>query len=134
MRCAKHVVTVLLMLLSTLAAAGNFRREALVISMETVPCWGHRGVLAAIAGDGSPTVSMCSDYIVETDTVRYRIRSQKQLLLPVGEPVKFRFARNHILVRPDDTEQDYEFDVMSMELIPPGPKRLPDTRTHAASQ
>jgi hypothetical protein len=123
MRSARLARLAVLVLFSSAAMGGGFRREAVVISMDTVLCTQRHGVIAALSGSASPMAATCSEYVMTTSDVEYRIRPHKhEVLLPVGEPVKFRFTKDRLLVRPDDGDQDYEFDVISMELKTPAPK------------
>jgi hypothetical protein len=123
MKSARLAGLAVLVLFSSAAMGGSFRREAMVISMDTVLCTQRHGVIAALSGSASPTATTCSEYVMTTGGVEYRIRPHKhEVLLPVGEPVKFRFTRDRLLVRPDDGDQDYEFDVISMELKTPAPR------------
>jgi len=91
-------------------------REALVTSMDTVQCSVNSGVMATLSG--VPAIQKtCSEYVLESPSVLYRVRPHKNdALLPVGEIVSIRFSKNHLHVRVDDSNQEYEFDVVSMEL------------------
>ena len=129
-----RIVLAAVLLFASEAIAGNFPREAVVLSMYTVQC-NPTGFVATMAGASSNGSATCNEYVMVSETVKYRIRPHKhQILLPAGEPVKFSFSKSHLLVRPDDGNEDYEFDVISMELsdvgaVPPGPKR-----THASAR
>src|SRR6185437_4795281 len=114
--------------------AGNFNRQPIVISMYTVQC-NPTGFVAAMAGASVSASARCSEYVMVSETVEYRIRPHKhQMLLPVGEPVKFSFSRSHLLVRADDGDEDYEFEVISMELSDAGAAAALTKRTHASAR
>jgi len=105
-----------LLLVPHTTLAGTTGREALVTSMDTVQCSGNAGVMAALSGVPA-TQKMCSEYVLESPNVLYRVRPHKHdTLLPVGELVWLRFGKNHLHVRVDDSDQDYEFDIVTMEL------------------
>jgi hypothetical protein len=119
------------LLLPCQALAGNFNRQAIIISMYTVQC-NPTGFVAAMAGASASASARCSEYVMVSETVEYRIRPHKhQMLLPVGEPVNFSFAKSHLLVRPDDGDEDYEFEVISMELSDTGAAATATRRAHA---
>ncbi len=110
-----YVCFALLAMAYTATASTSSGREALVTSMDTVQC-SASSVMAALSGMPA-TQKACSEYVLESPTVLYRVRPHKnEALLPVGEVVWIRFSKNHLQVRVDDSQQDYEFDVVSMEL------------------
>jgi hypothetical protein len=79
--------------LAELKAATYFQGR--IASMRSVPC----GEAKIHNGMGKV---MCEQYVVRTDTMRYRIRQEvpKQVnLLPVGQVIYFRIKKNRMLVR-----------------------------------
>lgn len=112
----------LLLLCWTVAAnawGGRFYSNALVVSMNVTACYKPGGgVMAALmGGEARAPYFYCAEYLLESDRVRYRIHAREHsALLPVGETVKLRMSKNRLLVRVDDSEEESDFDVISMEL------------------
>lgn len=128
-----RIALVASLLLASEALAGNLHREALVTRMYQVQC-NPTGFMATMAGPSPGLSATCSEYVIVSETVEYRIRPHKnQVLLPVGEPVRFAFSKSHLLVRPDDADQDYEFDVISMELYDSGAAIAAAKRRHGSA-
>lgn len=70
--------------------------EGRVASMHSVPC-GFQG-----RGHHRTAQMDCEQYVVQTDTMSYRIRQEipkKVNLLPVGQEIYFRVKKNRMLVR-----------------------------------
>ena len=117
---------VVVLLATSLQAAPKFYQKATVIHMDTVKCLalhsdntGMVGVLFGPAKASHTQNLYCSEYVLQGEKVFYKVQVRKagdSVLLPIGEVVQFRFEKNHVVVRPDDSDREYEFNVVSMTL------------------
>ncbi len=61
---------------------------------------------------------LCQEYLLESDTVIYRIRPRDEkhpVLLPVGQNAQFRIQKDKMLLRVEDIdEKEREYSVVSM--------------------
>ena len=61
---------------------------------------------------------LCQEYILESDTVTYRIRPKDDkhpVLLPVGQPAQFFLSKDKMILRVEDLDnKDREYTVVSM--------------------
>jgi hypothetical protein len=82
--------------------------------MESVPCGAAekdaRSPAAPILGTDSVSKQAeqpCQEYVLQSDRVTYRIRPRNEkdsVLLPVGEPVRFRLQKDKIVLRVEDLD------------------------------
>lgn len=116
----------ILLLATAVQAAPRFYQRATVVHMNTVKCMAmqsdSRGVVGALFGQAQAAQAQnmyCSEYILQSERVLYRVQPRKggdPLLLPIGDEVQFRMDKNHLLVRPEDSDREYEFNVVAMTL------------------
>jgi len=80
-----------------------------------------------VSNDGGEQ-SLCQEYVLQSERVTYRIRPRNEkdsVLLPVGEPVRFRFQADRIVLRVEDLSgshlpgkdsrgKDHQYVVVSM--------------------
>ncbi|MGA2746775.1 MAG: hypothetical protein ABSE44_18910 [Candidatus Sulfotelmatobacter sp.] len=100
--------------------------------MDSVQCGVTDTSIPALAGqmvsnDGGEQ-SLCQEYVLQSERVTYRIRPRNEkdsVLLPVGEPVRFRFQADRIVLRVEDLSgshlpgkdsrgKDHQYVVVSM--------------------
>jgi hypothetical protein len=98
-----------------------------LLKMESVKCGTDEKNGKSFAGEMIGTDSahmktkelLCQEYVLQTDTVTYRIRPKDDkhpVLLPIGEKAQFRMEKDKLVLRVedlDDKERDYT--VVSME-------------------
>jgi hypothetical protein len=58
----------------------------------------------------------CPEYEIEGAKVTYRIRPRRDLLLPVGDEIRFRIHKRDLLVLTDDADKETVFSVVAMTL------------------
>lgn len=87
--------------------------------MNVVQCMGaeHKGIMNVIGGGGNGVEGLCREFTLKSDKVVYRIRTRKEVLLPLGEEVEFRISRKELVVKQDDDPEEMKFTVLSMKLI-----------------
>jgi hypothetical protein len=116
-------------LLTTAAQAREPRhyQNGKLLKMESVKCGTDEKNGKSFAGEMIGTDSahmktkelLCQEYVLQTDTVTYRIRPKDEkhpVLLPIGEKAQFRMEKDKLVLRVedlDDKERDYT--VVSME-------------------
>lgn len=98
-------------------------QSALITRMRMVHCIEppRRGGLMTdiLAGSAPPTAmgsAECPEYEIEAAKVFYRIRPRKDVLLPVGEEIRFRIHKRDLLVLTDDADKELVFSVVEMTL------------------
>jgi hypothetical protein len=128
MRLSRGLVVLLIaMLLAPAApAAPKFYEKATVVQMNTAKCMSmqadNHGVVGALFGPAQASAAQnlsCAQYVLQSERVLYRVQARKgsdAQLLPLGEQVSIRLHKNHLLVRPDDADKEFEFGVISMTL------------------
>lgn len=122
----RRLISIFLFLLATSAAASAGSpayQTAMVVSMQMVQCAEpprHGGFLSNfVVGSGPPIPagpSKCPEYEIQGPKVTYRIRPRRDLLLPVGEKIKYRIFRRDILVLTEDANKEIVFGVVGMTL------------------
>lgn len=93
-------------------------RQALVTHMRMVPCStpvNDHPLLSSLFETAGPRSYECPEYTLQTDTVRYRVRPRKNVLVPVGEKLSIRLQRRELIIVIDDTEA--AFAVLEMKLL-----------------
>ncbi len=103
-----------------IVSVGHAADNALVTSMKTVKCGAPLAkinVLSVLVGpDTSNSDASCMEFTLRTSKVQYRLRPERQMLLPVGSTVRVRIHRKHVMVQADD-EKEVRCGVMSMDLL-----------------
>lgn len=105
--------------------AADHSKTAIVVRMELVRCSGAEpeSFKTLMAGrSDTRDMGVCREYMLRTDRVVYTIRSRRDILLPVGEDVRFRLARKEMLVRGDDSDE-LKFFVAGMVMAGEEPVR-----------
>lgn len=96
-----------------------------LLQMNSVHCGtdekSDRSVLGDIVGtDNANRKSqevLCQEYVLETDTVTYRIRPKDEKhpeLLPIGSPADFRINKDKLLLRVQGGDKERPYIVVSM--------------------
>lgn len=105
------------------SAAPPAYETALVTRMRMVQCQEppRRGGFMTnfMIGSAPPTPmgpADCPEYEIEGVKVTYRIRPRRDLLLPVGDEVKFRIHKRDLLVLAEDANKEIVFSVVAMTL------------------
>ena len=112
---------VFLLLSESLAATPPYG-TALVIRMRMVQCAQaprHGGLVTDILVGSAPMGvgnAECPEYEIEGPKVLYRIRPRRDVLLPVGDEVRFRLHKRDLLILTEDTNKEIVFSVVGMEL------------------
>ncbi len=111
-----------LVVLLPLSANAHFYRKGTIVRMSVVSCMGaeHKGIMDVIGGGmtgGGGPEGLCREFTLKSDKVVYRIRTRKEVLLPLGEDVDFRLARKDLVIKQDDEPDELKFTVLSMKLI-----------------
>ena len=121
-----HLVAVLSAIVAVSASAAPVSpkyQSALITRMRMVHCMEppRRGSVVAdiLVGSAPPTAmgaAECPEYEIEAAKVFYRIRPRKDVLLPVGEEIRFRMHKRDLLVLTDDADKELVFSVVEMTL------------------
>lgn len=118
--------------ISLLASAAQARepkhyQSGKLLKMESVKCGMDEKNGKSFAGEMIGTDSahmktkevLCQEYVLQTDTVTYRIRPKDDkhpVLLPIGNSAQFRLEKDKIVLRVEDLDdKDREYTVVSME-------------------
>ena len=123
-----------LVLASLFLAATAYAREpkpyqsGKLLQMDSVKCGVDEKDAKSFAGEMIGTDSghkktqelLCQEYLVQTDTMIYRIRpkdAKHPVLLPVGEKAQFRLEKDKMMLRVEDLDsKEREYLVVSMTL------------------
>jgi hypothetical protein len=123
-----------LVLASLLLAATAYAREpkpyqsGKLLQMDSVKCGVDEKDAKSFAGEMIGTDNghkktqelLCQEYLVQTDTMIYRIRpkdAKHPVLLPVGEKAQFRLEKDKMMLRVEDLDsKEREYLVVSMTL------------------
>ena len=122
-----YVLAVALLASTAQAKEPKHYQNGKLLKMESVKCGMDQKNGKSLAGEMIGTDSahmktkelLCQEYMLQTDTVTYRIRPKDDkhpVLLPIGEKAQFRLEKDKIVLRVedlDDKERDYT--VVSME-------------------
>lgn len=123
---AKWMVCVLVCVAATAYARDNKPYEtAKLLQMNSVNCGttekDARSPLGEIIGtdNGSRKSEqvLCQEYVLQADTVVYRIRprdTKHPELLPVGSQAEFRLDKDKLLLHIDGATKDHQYIVVSM--------------------
>ncbi len=116
------------MLIAVLAQAREPRhyQSGKLVKMESVKCGTDEKNGKSLAGEMIGTDSahmktrelLCQEYVLETDSVVYRIRPKDDkhpVLLPISEKAQFRLDKDKIVLRVEDLDdKDRDYIVISM--------------------
>lgn len=98
-------------------------QTALVTQMQMVQCQEpprHGSIVANFLVGSAPAIPMGAaeypEYEIEGAKVIYRIRPRRDLLLPVGDEIRFRLHKRDLLVLTDDADKEIVFNVVAMTL------------------
>lgn len=101
-------------------------QKGVLLQMESAPCGyaenSGKSVAGAIIGTDSAHKKtqemLCQEYTLQSERVVYRIRPKDDkhpVLLPVGDSVQFRIAKDRLLLRnPEGDGKEREYVVVSM--------------------
>ena len=123
-----HLALLLILGLATSAYAKepHHYHSGKLLQMASVPCGMAEKDAKTLTGELLGTDSshkkteevLCQEYILETDTVTYRIRPKDDkhpVLLPVGQPAQFYLSKDKMVLRVEDLDnKDREYFVVSM--------------------
>jgi len=95
--------------------------------MDSVQCGVTNKEIPSITGqavgDDGGKQPLCQEYVLQSERVTYRIRPRNEkdsVLLPVGEPVRFRLQKDKIVLRIPDLDganphgEEHRYVVVSM--------------------
>ena len=97
-----------------------------LLRMESAKCGSDEKDAKSLAGELIGTDSshlktremLCQEYVLETETVTYRIRPKDDkhpVLLPIGEKAQFRLDKDKMLLRVEDLDgKEREYTVVNM--------------------
>src|SRR5437763_17131078 len=117
-----------IMLIATAAQAREPRhyQSGKLVKMESTKCGTDEKNGKSLAGEMIGTDSsrmktrelLCQEYVLETNTVTYRIRPKDDkhpVLLPIGEKAQFRLDKDHMRLRVEDLDnKERDYIVVSM--------------------
>ena len=117
-KSARTIMGIMLVLCCQAAWAGVYQHGT-VVRMRMVDCLPvHHGFMIAMGG-GVPTqaIEACPEYTLITDKVVFVIvgRNSDQLV-PLADVIDFRFSKNELAVRVDDSRHESKFSIKEMIL------------------
>ena len=122
----QFVLAVLLLAAAAQAKEPKHYQSGKLVKMESVKCGTDQKDAKSLASEMIGTDSthmktqevLCQEYVLETDSVIYRIRPRDQKhpeLLPIGERAQFRLDKDKIVLRVEDLDdKDRNYSVVSM--------------------
>ena len=122
----KAILTVVLLASMVYAREPKHYQTGKLLQMESVECGidensgkSFRGeVLGTDSGHKKTHELLCQEYILQSDTVIYRIRPKDEkhpVLLPVGQQAQFRMEKDKMILRVEDLDdKDRDYTVVSM--------------------
>jgi len=116
---------------SFLHAQTSANTQGTIVRMRMTECMPEdHGFMAAMSGGARvETSGECPEYVVLADKVVYVITGKSSdQLLPLAESTRFRFQKNEMLIRVDDTAKESHFRIRAMVL------RAEWERQHAATE
>ena len=126
MRSHLTLILVLGLAASACAKEPHHYHSGKLLQMASVPCGVAEKDAKTLTGELLGTDSshkkteevLCQEYILETDTVTYRIRPKDDkhpVLLPVGQQAQFFLSKDKMVMRVEDLDnKDREYFVVSM--------------------
>ena len=122
----QYVLAVLLLATAAQAKEPKHYQSGKLVKMESVKCGTDQKDGKSLASEMIGTDSshmktqelLCQEYVLQTDSVIYRIRPRDQKhpeLLPIGEMAQFRLDKDRIVLRVEDLDdKDRNYTVISM--------------------
>jgi hypothetical protein len=112
MRAKSLLASVALLAASAYAQEARAYLSGNLVQADSVQCGYSDGAETKITAQSKTSV-LCTEYVLETDEVIYRIRpkdAKNAVSLPVGQRAQFRLRNNVLLLAvaaPDNTEREY---------------------------
>jgi hypothetical protein len=112
MRAKSLLASVALLAASAYAQEARACLSGNLLQADSVQCGYSDGAETKITAQSKTSV-LCTEYVLETDEVIYRIRpkdAKNAVSLPVGQRAQFRLRNNVLLLAvaaPDNTEREY---------------------------
>ena len=122
----KAILTVVLLASMVYAREPKHYQTGTLLQMESVECGIDENsgksftgeVLGTDSGHKKTHELLCQEYILQSDTVIYRIRPKDEkhpVLLPVGQQAQFRMEKDKMILRVEDLDdKDRDYTVVSM--------------------
>jgi hypothetical protein len=122
----QYVLAIVLVAAAAQAKEPRHFQSGKLLKMESVKCGMDEKNGKSFAGElvGTDSAHMktkellCQEYVLETDSVLYRIRPKDDkhpALLPIGEKAQFRLDKDKMLLRVEDLDdKEREYFVVSM--------------------
>ena len=119
-RFAKLTIGMALVLCSFQMAWAGIYQHGTVVRMRMVDCLPvHHGFMVAMSGGvpPQPSADVCPEYTLISEKVVFVIvgRSSNQLV-PLADVVEFRFNKNELALRIDDSRNESKFSIKEMIL------------------
>ena len=114
-------LTILLSSAVLLTAQTRSHQQGTIIRMRMTDCLGpQHGFMAAMSGGAKTEPSgLCPEYVLVADRVVYVISGKSsEQLIPLAETTRFRFQKNEMLIRVDDSSKESRFRIKAMVLRP----------------
>ena len=130
MRTKLILVGFLALTAAAYARQPNQYHSGTLLRMNAVPCGTAEKDAKSLTGELLGTDSgskkseevLCQEYVLQTDTVIYRLRPRDEkhpVLLPIGTQAQFRLDKDIIVLRVEDLDdKDRKYTVVSMEPRP----------------
>jgi hypothetical protein len=122
----QYLLAIVLVAAAAQAKEPRHFQSGKLLKMESVKCGMDEKNGKSFAGElvGTDSAHMktkellCQEYVLETDSVLYRIRPKDDkhpALLPIGEKAQFRLDKDKMLLRVEDLDdKEREYFVVSM--------------------
>jgi len=122
----RYLLAIVLVAAAAQAKEPRHFQSGKLLKMESVKCGMDEKNGKSFAGElvGTDSAHMktkellCQEYVLETDSVLYRIRPKDDkhpVLLPIGEKAQFRLDKDKMLLRVEDLDdKEREYFVVSM--------------------
>jgi hypothetical protein len=122
----RYLLAIVLVAAAAQAKEPRHFQSGKLLKMESVKCGMDEKNGKSFAGElvGTDSAHMktkellCQEYVLETDSVLYRIRPKDDkhpALLPIGEKAQFRLDKDKMLLRVEDLDdKEREYFVVSM--------------------
>lgn len=117
------IMLLLLFVPPELPAAPTSYENALVTRMRMVQCQEppqRGGLITNFVIGSAPPIAIggaeCPEYEIEGAKVFYRVRPRRDILIPVGEEVRFRIHKRDLLILTEDANKEIVMSVVEMTL------------------
>lgn len=120
------LIATLVLLSAAYAREPRHYQTGTLLQMDSVSCGYAENSGTSLAGEMLGTDAshkktqelLCQEYLLQTDSVIYRIRPKDQkhpVLLPVGQEAQFRLDKDKMILRVEDLDdKDRDYIVVSM--------------------